>query len=429
MRRFAIIVILFSFSVNAQESVINDAQSSFLKGELFNALRFYSRALEQKIQLSRFDIANFITTKQILSSSQVFESFCKNPPEKSGPYFAFECGGQLIKAGKFEDALAVLNTVPESVENADLLVLKATASLNSSKKDQCLGYMERAFKLSKLSLTEQELKSISGARCMLMVSKYNEAIRAFHGINSKSPYYLSSLEEQAWTHFKRRDLESARELLSVLSAVYESQKKTLAIADDSYFKSRYLAGYIELLSGNTEKSKKILRQLSSDIEKYKGGFQISDNHIRTLFKQIREVDNVSKLQEKQFRLLSKIRNLVFSWDRLATLIQIDDGIRYVIAINKELKQIEKLKIASNLPNYKNSLMRLRQAVVQSVAQAAYHGVLSSQKTIESLLFKSNMGQLENVWAERTEGKRTLAEVIEDYKYGVMQVEDYLGKIE
>ncbi len=427
MRKLIIVALFFSVHAVGQESLVNDAQSSFLKGELFNALRYYSYATDQKISLSYTDISNYVTTKQILTSNVAFESFCKNLTgnSKQRSMFAIECGAQLIKSGKYEAALTVLDTVPSDFESVRVLVLKATASLSSSKRDQCLSYMEKAIKISKITLEDSELRSVSQARCLLMISKFGDATKAFHGINARSPYYISSLEEQAWTHFKRRDLDSARELLNVLASVYESNQKDFEIPDGSYFRSRYLSGYIELLTENSEKSKKILKQLSTDLVKYKTRHIFTDGDIRALFREIREVDNIAILRNKRFQSLGKIREFVFSWDRIGTVIRIDDGIRYIIALNKEIKQIGKAKI--DMGSYKTALMKIRQGVLQDTAQVAYSGILNSQKTIESLLFKSNMGQLENFWAERTEGKRTLAEVIEDYKFGVMQVEDYLGK--
>lgn len=431
-------IILFLSSIGSAQikldldEMLYDAQSSFLKGDLFSSYRYYLIIVDKKpYALTNVDINNLVSAAHIVVSSKEFEKFCKdltNVP-KLKDMASFQCGKTLMKIGKYEEAQKYFNQVSEKFLTYEVAILKNSNIMNYSQRQQCLNEIEK-YNFTKLSPDEIQLKTVTEARCKLLLSKYAESIQSFNQLSTRMSYYLFSLEEQAWAQFKRRDLESTKELITALLVIYESKsnsKYQTEITDGTYFETRYLKAYVELLNKNMDKSKKLLTELYNDLKKYKLENKFNADNVKTTIKLIMDVDSVPKLQSKQYTSLGLVRNHVASWATVDYSAKLDERLRFLIAINKEIKRIRGIQNDTVLSGYMNLLLKLKKDAIQTTAQTMYAGVKAAERAIESLQFKANMGQLENYWAQQTEGKRTLADVIEDYKYGIMQVEDYLGK--
>ncbi len=429
---FVFVISSISHAQNSDE-VLFDAQSSFLKGELFSSYRLYLTIIDKNPQkLKSSDVENFVSTAQVINTIGEFEDACKRLESISNlkDAAAFSCGKVFMKLGKYEDAQKYFNSIANNYLPFDVSIFKITNDLNHSERQNCLTDSANLDKLKSLSTENQELKTITQARCKLALSKYAESIRVLHELNPSSAYYLSSLQEQAWSQFKKRDLESSKELINVLMSIYESKNKQViqsAIPDNLYYESKYLRAYIDLIMQNSEKSKKRLAELFQELKRYKTKNTYNDQSVLQVIKLIHDVDSIPKLQAKQYSLLGKVRNYIASWAANDSTARVDDQVRFLVAVNKEISRVQVIKNVEFVDQYILRLQKLKKAAIQTTAQTIYAGVKNAERSIESLSFKANMGQLENYWADQTEGKRSLADVIDDYKFGIMQVEDYLGK--
>jgi len=97
-----------------------------------------------------------------------------------------------------------------------------------------------------------------------------------------------------------------------------------------------------------------------------------------------------------------------------------------MAINAEIDTVQNLN-NGEFSAYLSKLKAIQRLQARVVYEEMVQSMGQAKRNIDSIEFKANMGQVENFWAARTEGKRTLAEVLDTYKKEVTHVEDYLGK--
>ena len=112
--------------------------------------------------------------------------------------------------------------------------------------------------------------------------------------------------------------------------------------------------------------------------------------------------------------------------RHGILFEFDKNLKLLISLNIEIKNLES-NLNPELKSYQASIIKLQEKQSKLVVYNIQNYMVNSQRGLDSILFKANMGQVENIWAERTEGKRTLAEVLDTYRSEVNQVEGYLAK--
>jgi hypothetical protein len=418
-------------------NVLVEAESSFARGDLLNSNRFYGLALIKTPQaLESTDIENIVVTKFIALPYKEFLSYCKSRSNLSGAKSSvleidtrFYCAKTIVHSENYLDAIDFIEKIPGNYQRLEYHFLKASLYLKLSKTPECLKEMETAqLKVTdNTSLHFRDLIQVIHARCLLAEGRYVDAISKFQSLSVNSDFYLTTLEEQAWAHFKARNLTSARDILKILISYFTGQDiHNQIFGADVYFRTKYLQAYIELISQNRDKSKEMFSDLKNEILNFK---KVSYSKMAVppdLETKLYKIDTYSQLLQKENSFIGKFRNFMDTWSTMTEAKNLDNDLRYMISVNAEVKTIENLK-SSELDSYLNKLKTIQKIQVELVANSMEQYLKQSKKNIDSLEFKANMGQVENFWAARTEGKRTLADVLETYKKEVTYVEDYLGK--
>lgn len=441
MRSLVLVLLLVSFQAFAAKDykaseVLVEAESSFMRGDLLNASRFYELAYSKTPKaLDVKDVENIIITKSITLPFKEFLNYCKKESGLSSTTgklkieSSFYCAKSLIHGEHYVEAIDFIDRIPKSHQRLEYHFLRATLFLKLNKTPQCLEEMSAAQTkvTDNTSLHFRDLIQVIHARCLLAEGRFADAVNKFQTLSVNSDFYLTTLEEQAWAHFKARNLTSSRDILKILVSYFTGQDiKNQIFGADVYFRTKYLQAYIELISQNRQKSQDLFISLKSEIQKFK-----KDNFAKVAIPKDTEakllkLKSYSQLLTKDYTFISKFRDYMNNWSSVSDLKAYDNNVRYLTAINIELDTIQKLKSAE-LSLYVSQLRRTQKLQVELILAGMDQQLKQSKRNIDSIEFKANMGQVENFWADRTEGKRTLAEVLDSYKREVTHVEDYLGK--
>ncbi len=427
-----VLIFLFStqlFAVKTSD-IVNEAKSSFLKDDHFQSARLYTLAFEKFSKLMEVDdVENYVVSQSILMSEPNFIKFCTSSQKlvDRAAEFSFYCGKAFVQKGMPTEALKFLDAVPSSFHRLEFHLVKSTAYLYSSKSQFCIDEIKKAQdKVSdNTSQHFRDLINVTEARCLVEAQRYAQALQRFQNIRVNSDFYLETLEEQAWVQFKMRNLASSRELLGIIISNIASQSKSDNFAfSDTYFRVRYLQGYIDLIAQSTERSKQIFTAINQEILKYKTNVLRRMQIATKMAKFIGSVNSKADLESNKYAALFNFRKFTKTWGLPRQLDEADTALKFLIALNIEIARAK----TSSLPaSYIASVENVKTVHVAYVSEIFKEQFNEAKRTIESIQFKSNMGQIENIWAERTEGKRTIAEAIDAYLKEVTSVEEYLGR--
>lgn len=439
MRSLLLTVILLGSMANAKDikssEILTAAESSFMRGDLLNSNRFYDLAYEKTPQaLEATHIENIVVTKYITLPLNDFLNYCRS--ESTARKFKIEtkfyCAKMLVHAENYMEALEFIEDIPKTYQRLEYHFLRASLFLKINKTGSCLEEMNNAqVKVTEnTSLHFKDLIQVIHARCLLAEGRYAEAVNKFQTLSVNSDFYLTTLEEQAWAHFKARNLTSARDILKILISYFTGQDiKNQIFGADVYFRAKYLQAYIELISENRERSRELFVSLKAEIQKFKKenfSKNSKDNVPKDATTKLAKLKSYSQLLTPEYAFVPKFRTFMSTWSSIEETKALDNDLRYLVAVNAEMDTVQRLK-NSELSNYARKLKALQKIQIRTVYQAMDKSLAQSKRNIDSIEFKANMGQVENFWAARTEGKRTLAEVLDSYKKEVTMVEDYLGK--
>jgi tetratricopeptide (TPR) repeat protein len=432
-----ILIFLYSFTSQAAaefkvSEVLVEAESSFMRGDLFNANRFYGLAYEKAPKaLDAKDIENIVVTKSITLSPKEFLSYCKNEAinGKFKVESQFYCAKSLIHSGNYIDAIDFIEKIPKEYQRLEYSFLKASLYLKLNKTPLCLEEMKTAQKkvTENTSLHFRDLIQVIHARCLLAEGRYSEALNKFQTLSVNSDFYLTTLEEQAWAQFKTRNLVSSRDIIKILISYFTGQDvKDQIFGADLYFRIKYLQAYIELISQNRDKSQQLFADLKLEIQRFR-----KENLSKVIIpsdtaKKLSRLKSYAQLLSKDYAYIAKFRSFMNTWSTVGENKGVDDELRYLIAINSEMDTVRKLK-SRTFSHYYKRLRVTQKLQIRMLIASMEQALKESKRNIDSLEFKANMGQIENFWAARTEGKRTLSEVLDAYKREVTLVEDHLGK--
>lgn len=442
MRSLVLFFIFISFQAFAApkefkaSEILVEAESAFMRGDLLSANRFYALAYEKAPQsLDVKDIENVIVAKSITLPLKDFVKYCKDESgltSQSGKFkveSSFYCAKTLVHGENYVEALDFVDRIPKSYQRLEYHFIRASLFLKLNKTPQCLEEM----KIAETKVTEntslhfRDLIQVIHARCLLAEGSYAKAVNKFQTLSGSSDFYLTTLEEQAWAHFKTRNLTSSRDILKLLVSYFTGQDiKDQIFGADVYFRTKYLQAYIELISQNREKSRELFIGLKNEIQKFKKenfakNIVPKDTGIKLL-----KIKSYSQMLNKDYDFIAKFRKYMTTWSSVNELKNFDNAVRYLVALNVEIETVQKLK-NSEFNSYLETLKKSQRLQANYILAAITQQLKESKRNIDSLEFKANMGQVENFWADRTEGKRTLAEVLDAYKREVTHVEDYLGR--
>ncbi len=411
--------------------VLVEAESAFMRGDFFGSFRLYDLVYKNTPKaLDAKHIENIVVTRQVTLPYKDFLGYCKRE-SNSGPYkveMRFYCAKSLIHMDKYVDAVDFIEKIPEDYHRLEYHFLKASLYLKLSKPSLCINEMKTAQKkvTDNTSLHFRDLIHVIHARCYLAEGRYSEAVNNFQTLSVNSDFYISTLEEQAWALFKTRNLISARGVLKILISHFTSRSvHNQVFGAPVYFRAKYLEAYIELISQNREKSQELFAKLKTEVQEFKKT-NLKTKIPADLSAKLSKLRSYSQLLNEDYAFIGEFRKHMSAWAPASDVKALDDNLKYIMALNTEISTVRRLK-SPELRSYLAQVIKTQRAQKELVLATIEKQISDSKRSIDAVEFKANMGEIENFWAVRTEGKRTLSEVLESYKREITHVEDYLGK--
>jgi tetratricopeptide (TPR) repeat protein len=122
---------------------------------------------------------------------------------------------------------------------------------------------------------------LAQARMFMLVNRYDDALAAYQSIPKISQYYLDSLKESVWVHFKKKEYEAALSHLEALAFVNKelyypmrtiSFDDTETLSDFDLIRLKSLQGYIYMEQNRFEDAVRIFNEIILHYNKVKRYF-------------------------------------------------------------------------------------------------------------------------------------------------------------
>lgn len=262
------------------------------------------------------------------------------------------------------------------------------------------------------------------ARCFLEISQFDSAVLEYQLISPTSQYYYDSLEETAWAQFRTRRLESARTLLDVILTTYETGLgQARSVSPGMYFRARYLQSYIELVENNVAQATSQFEALEQAISQYMKP-QIEELlKARDIANKIAS-ENVKWIDMKAMPAdVQRFLEVIGDWTDASVRKKIDRLISLQFSLAREKARFA---TESEFSGYAQTVAKLESANLKDLGSELVSAARASAKAMRVLKIKSDLGRIEIKWVERTQGVRSIDELLESYKREVDEVEDHLS---
>jgi hypothetical protein len=290
--------------------------------------------------------------------------------------------------------------------------------------ERCIGILTNDLRKRIKNPALRDLYHMTRARCFLEVNKFDQAVLEYQLISPTSQYYYDSLEETAWAQFRTRRLESARTLLDVIITTYETGLgQNRSVSPAMYFRIRYLQAYIELIENNVQKATGQFEALEQAISVY----------IKPKIEQLAKARDIAKkIASENSKWIDMkampedVRTFLETssdWTDSASRKRIERLIGLQFSLTRELARLQSEK---DFSGYVAAVRSLEITNAKNLEAELVSAARATAKAMRVLKIKSDLGRIEIKWVERTQGVRSIDELLESYKGEVDEVEDHFN---
>jgi hypothetical protein len=440
--RYFLIYIMITFFCHASPGakkikygqLLKDAEVSYALNDLYRAYRRYSVIKNRKPRLLRGNgLTHYLETIALISTKRRFQETCAQMAKNSRTWrpseVRYNCARISLQRGRLKTAASYLAKVPKYARiDHKVRILSATVQMGLGDGQKCLSYLPSKLESEYKKQNLNDLFRMTRARCFVLIGQMEKSIIEYQHVSEKSKHYISALYESAWANFKMRRLETANTLLEIMIAGHEgytAQAGSYNIGSKLYYEARYLGSYVKILGESTDAA-----QLS---------FAAMEHEFAQFAKvKEREVDRIKRLAKNQDPSgwqWTRIENMPPEWRRYIDTVRVwaDDkwvqqlttGVQHMAAIDMELERLRDNE-DRRFSGYRKSLEMLK----GQVSDLLRLSILASSKNIlqkvEMIRLKTNMGKVESIWVKRTEGMRSIDEVLDAYRKEAKLIGDYIG---
>jgi hypothetical protein len=416
-------------------SLINDAQISYSIGDLFRAHRSYAYILKKRRSLLRGkDFYFILETEFFLRGKKEFVKFCRSESAGSSEYHRaminYQCGRILLVNGEKKAALRFLSGKQKNekyfLQEKRLLIASAKLGLGDSKS--CIQLLPNRdidkFRFKGLL----DIYRLTRARCFSSAGAGDRALREYQEIGPLSQYFVSAVEESAWLLFKMRRFESSQTMLDILISTFEGRGKERGkggITEKIYYRSRYLKAYLSISKKESLRAARDFELLGSDFEKF-AKFKVAKVN-RAAEKLSRIANKISNQQAiiKGEKELSTYLSDVAVWAGDLTRRKLESSYALYKAVAHESRRLGVPK-SKLIAKYASDLKHMEKVTRLRFQILARQTGVRLKRELKMLELKTQMGKVENIWMQRTEGLRSMDEIIDGYREEVESVSVYLG---
>lgn len=416
------------------ESLVREAQVSNSLSDRIKAFRLMSFLKDKRPESFYKDgVVEYLEALSRVASQKRFidecTSFSKIKNIKSKDTILFTCGRLLIDSFSLQQAQEFLSQASASSDfGVQSAILSASLSLGDSDGEKCLRKLNPKLVSKIKNPNTRDLYYITRARCFVEMNQMDKSILQYQQISPSSSYYFDALEETAWAQFKIRRLESARTLLDVLITTFETNlgdNKKVSAA--SYFRSRYLQAYIELIERNNIKAEQQFRGLRDSIKKYISDTQIDEVKIRK-FAQVIAEQNIKWIDAKAIpkEILSYL-DIIKQWGDNRMRKRIDRLIDYQFTLARELQRL-RAEPGAEFEGYLKDLAELEVKNRTAIELELVRAMRGVDRVLRVVKIKAELGSIEITWSQRAQGVRGIGELLETYQSEIDEVEDYFSNL-
>jgi hypothetical protein len=206
----------------------------------------------------------------------------------------------------------------------------------------------------------------------------------------------------------------------------QSKSVKYKISASTYFNLKYLRAYIALLQNRNDIAEKEFLALKKEYSEYFKANRPSmgkESPEKILLTGSKKWTDLKSLPPA---LTNYVEGLT-QWLSPEGLYRIKSGLQYQIALGHETERLKKFQKFVEEPGYIADVSALRLAHAQSIGKNLLAAAHLAEKNMDSLTLKTELGRLEIVWLNRTQGIRSMDEVLENYKSQTRAAEEYLDK--
>lgn len=443
MHRFFYALVLFFSTASAQntpgskvsiENILREASVQNALSDRFGALRIMSFLREKKPAVFlKSGTGPYLEALEHLTSNNSFSAECnklsKVKNAKARNAILYTCGRLLFEDYSLKRAQDFLEKVSlNSQEYVPAQIILSTIYLSYSDGERCIRTLTP--KMARLIKNQQtkDMYHLTRARCFVEINQTGKAIVEYQFIATTSPYYFDGLEETTFAQFKSRHLESARTLLDVMITSYESGfgDGSKGVSTSTYFRSRYLQAYIELLSKNKKRTESLFNSLRDAIVKFEKESSFSDEQAAQLANLIAN-DNLQWIDMKAMpQEIHRFLNLARDWGDIRFRKRLERLIDYQFSLSREINRMREQPRAE-FDSYLRNLQALDQKNKNLLVSEFIKAARTISRSIKVMKIKADLGRIEIIWSDRAEGMRGIGELLESYQQEVDDVEDFLGQ--
>lgn len=369
----------------------------------------------------------FLESYAMIASVKDMEKQCetlaesKNSSTRSLIYLT--CGRMMLDMFELSKAQKYFEKIsPASKEAVPGTVYLSSLYLGRGDGERCVALLNQGLRKKIRHPVLRDLFHMTRGRCFLELNKYDQAVLEYQLISPTSQYYYDSLEETSWAQFRTRRFESARTLLDVIITTYETGLgQNRSVSPSMYFRTRYLQAYIELIENNVPKATGQFNALEQAISAYMKPQVDQLLKARELTKKI--IDDNTKWIDMQAMPdeVKQFLSVVGDWTDSAIRKKIERTIGLQFSLSRERTRLQG---EAQFANYVEVVRRLESANAKTLETELVSAARAAAKSMRVLKIKSDLGRIEIKWVERTQGVRSIEELLESYKKEVDEVEDH-----
>ncbi len=401
------------------DAYVSDAKISQSTADIYRSYKLHLYLYENhKDYFYQNAVSQYITGVRELGSLKKLREVCdllvrnKNIVDKVN----YSCGLELFHVGDSKTAKSFLTAIgKKSKSYYKAQVVLASIYLGDEDHVKCLAVVGDNARVNFVSEKLSDVYYLTKARCQAKGNLFKESIVSYQSVSADSRYYFEALTELSWVFFKIRDVELVRNTVKVIQASFkkDTQKNQWQHATiGQYYFSKYLTAYLDLVVYGSDKKEKF-SDLEADIGKYLVKEFIKKDEVKQALNDIESAESYSDLAEKS-KVYSKMLYHFSQWLSDESLRELDDNIRILIAVNKEIKRFED-KVYTPKTIVIRAMRVLKSKSTSNIKTSLAQMYDTSLRIVNGFRLKIKIGEVDLKNLSRTEGLKSLDEATTIYK--------------
>lgn len=270
---------------------------------------------------------------------------------------------------------------------------------------------------------------LTRGRALTQQSRWELAVQEFQNIPVESGLYGETVMETAWLFYKQRKYESARVFLDVVIGGYQTKGRestSLKISTLQFFQSRYLKAYISLVEGRTEAAVQDFLELKSDFSRFQKDQEKNVDAVAVIGK-VRQESKVWGDMNQVEKSMAGVLELISDWYGHDEAEKARRDLILQMSLMKEIARASEIQAAGvEGVKHHQGIVKLQSESWELFMKSINKTLIKVAKSFKALQLKTDVGRLEVIWLGRSQGARSVDEVVDNYGATIREFDDFLG---